>query len=118
LTARSNVSPLQPNASVFLPSFSDGAAKIYVKLSQFALISGFFSGGSPAGGFFLLGDSSESGGSFIGGLRRMGGLIGGFFGSFGGSSRGVFDGLEGLLFFATARLFNRLPDRRLKKSLP
>jgi hypothetical protein len=68
------------------------------------LISGFFSGGSPAGGFFLLGDSSESGGSFIGGLRRAGGLTGGFFGSFGGSSRGVFDGSEGLLFFATGKL--------------
>jgi hypothetical protein len=68
------------------------------------LISGFFSGGSPAGGFFLLGDSSEAGGSFIGDLRRAGGLTGGFFGSCGGSSRGVFDGSEGLFFFAAVRL--------------
>jgi hypothetical protein len=86
---------------------SHAAARVYpenVKVSQLALISGFFSGGSPAGGFFSVGDSSEFGGSLIGVLRCAGGLIGGFFGSFGGSSRGVFDGSEGLLFFAAVKL--------------
>jgi hypothetical protein len=79
------------------------------------LIAGFFAGGSPAGGFFWVGDSSESGGSLIGVLRRAGGVIGGFFGSFGGSFRGVFDGSAGILFFVTFRLF-RLTDRRLTKT--
>lgn len=58
----------------------------------------------------MLGDSSELGGSFIGGLRRAGGLTGGFLGSLGGSFRGAFDGSEGLLFFAALRLLTTFPN--------